>query len=627
MKIFVFFFFLCQEKPAKVLWFVVVSLGFLGAGFLIGNSYNEWQKNPISTSITTKPIADLEFPVVTVCPPKDINTALYHDLVKAGNETLSEKDRKTLKQAAYDIFLEKSHKDYVKRMLPLSNMGNIDQFLQGFHSLPMLFNSNNGMVHIKMWNLNGTITTPWFGESHVEEYYKEDREYHTVLEVPENIQDLVGSSSLIVKLEVDTRKDIQWPESTIMYTLHRTEKSWEEAEAHCLKDGGHLASAVTEEENHMLRRVWGSGKLVWVGGRVHHGKWSWSDNSTWEYTNWLNVPKSVDDDSCTLFGGRWDENSCKGEWPFICKSNTTMKLSYTKDQLSFSSISVWYKYEAASQQLLDSWKDKRMTGFRFSWVIQNPKVTWTSHMSEVGRSIQSPMLGDPFGSFGVSEHEYRATLTLPLRLSAPSSAAPPPPLPPPPPPPASDDFKEEAISYNSVVIEMNVNLIQADEMYAFTSYKFSLLNKIWSEAEANCNSKGGHLATIHSKWEQELAETAAGGREVWLGGRNRGGQWAWVDKTTWGFNNWASGRPQSREYLKMASNGQWRDTTAPIGNSFLCQGPTLDSIKSGSVRMEFTQEQLQFFPFHVLLKTQATNQRNMSASSGNKTTPSNFKLS
>ena len=50
----------------------------------------------------------------------------------------------------------------------------------------------------------------------------------------------------------------------------------------------------------------------------------------------------------------------------------TMKLSYTKDQLNFHSFNVLYKYKAASQQLLDSWKEKRMTGFRFSWKIENP---------------------------------------------------------------------------------------------------------------------------------------------------------------------------------------------------------------------------------------------------------------
>ena len=65
-------------------------LGFIGAGVIIGKSYKEWQENPIATSITTHPIDDLDFPNVTICPPKDSNTALYHDLVKVGNRSLSD---------------------------------------------------------------------------------------------------------------------------------------------------------------------------------------------------------------------------------------------------------------------------------------------------------------------------------------------------------------------------------------------------------------------------------------------------------------------------------------------------------------------------------------------------------
>ena len=131
------------------------------AGTLIGNSYKEWQEHPIATSITTHPIDNLDFPIVTICPPKDSNTALYHDLVKVGNGSLSEKDKKTLKEAAYEIFIRQSHKEHVARMLPISYMGNMGQVLQGFHSLPKPNNLANGF-EIKMWNLNGTITTPWF---------------------------------------------------------------------------------------------------------------------------------------------------------------------------------------------------------------------------------------------------------------------------------------------------------------------------------------------------------------------------------------------------------------------------------------------------------------------------------
>ena len=87
-KYFLFPWFSLQTKSAKALWAVIVCLGFIGAGYLITKSYKDWQDNPIATSITTPPIDNLDFPTVTVCPPKDSNTAIYHDLVKAGNKTL-----------------------------------------------------------------------------------------------------------------------------------------------------------------------------------------------------------------------------------------------------------------------------------------------------------------------------------------------------------------------------------------------------------------------------------------------------------------------------------------------------------------------------------------------------------
>ena len=97
------------------MWVLIVCLGFVGAGILISKSYKEWQEKPIATSITTHPIDDLEFPNVTICPPKDSNTALYHDLVKAGNRSLSDDKRRILKKAAHQIFTEQAHKEYVKK--------------------------------------------------------------------------------------------------------------------------------------------------------------------------------------------------------------------------------------------------------------------------------------------------------------------------------------------------------------------------------------------------------------------------------------------------------------------------------------------------------------------------------
>ena len=102
-------------------------------------------------------------------------------------------------------------------------MGNLDQVLKGFHSLPTPYNDENGLK-IKMWNLNGTITTPWFGGDFVQEYYQEDRDFLMMLELPDDIKDQVGSGSLIIDLEVDTREELGWSEEVTIYIPHTTEK-------------------------------------------------------------------------------------------------------------------------------------------------------------------------------------------------------------------------------------------------------------------------------------------------------------------------------------------------------------------------------------------------------------------
>ena len=288
-----------QTRLAKILWTVLVCLGFITAGYLISKSYNEWQASPIATSITTHPIDDLDFPVVTICPPKDSDTALYHDLVKVGNGTLPDYNKEKLKRASYKIFLDQAHKDYVKKMKPLSHMGNSDQTFKGFHSMPTPHKSANSF-EIRMWNLNGTITTPWFGEDFVEEYYKEDREFHFVLELPKDIKNLIGSGSLTIELEFNSRLEKEWIEQASYkeiedaefkkiqdstYTFHKSKKNWTEAEAECQRNGGHLASVTSNELYEELKDAFGS-VSVWLGGRRELGKWSWSDNSTWGFTKW-----------------------------------------------------------------------------------------------------------------------------------------------------------------------------------------------------------------------------------------------------------------------------------------------------------------------------------------------------
>ena len=64
------------RKLERLFWIVVVILGFTGAGVIIYQSFQDWQDNPITTTIETRPIREITYPKVTVCPPKNTYTDL-----------------------------------------------------------------------------------------------------------------------------------------------------------------------------------------------------------------------------------------------------------------------------------------------------------------------------------------------------------------------------------------------------------------------------------------------------------------------------------------------------------------------------------------------------------------------
>ena len=92
-------------------------------------------------------------------------------------------------------------------MVATSNLGNMDQVFQGYQSLPNAYKLNS--FEIKMWNLNGTITSPYYGEAFVNDFYKEDKEVHMILELPKYIRELIGYGSLHIELEVNTREELE----------------------------------------------------------------------------------------------------------------------------------------------------------------------------------------------------------------------------------------------------------------------------------------------------------------------------------------------------------------------------------------------------------------------------------
>ena len=158
---------------------------------------------------------------------------------------------------------------------------------------------------------------------------------------------------------------------------------------------------------------------------------------------------------------------------------------------------------------------------RFSWRIKNPTVMWTSSISEVGRSLQTPRLGERADQS--SDHTYKVVLTIP------------------------EDFQNEIESEN-LVIQLAMDMKKEDEVAFSTSYILDRdhLNT-WVESDAYCKRKGGLLASIHSLDQQALAKKAADGNYVWLGGsRRKNAEWRWSDNSTWDFKgkDFGKGNPK-----------------------------------------------------------------------------------
>ena len=154
----------------KALWTAIVVACFAGAITMILNSYSykEWQESPVSTTISTHPITELEFPAVTVCPPWQSNTALNHLLEKVKNVTLTKKKRQELLDIAEEVFIKIPNRRKGKQIVRLLSIGNMKSIVHGQYNLPEVEGQTEGDTQL----IN----------------------MHYTLELPENIEEEIGDN-------------------------------------------------------------------------------------------------------------------------------------------------------------------------------------------------------------------------------------------------------------------------------------------------------------------------------------------------------------------------------------------------------------------------------------------------
>ena len=596
-----------QTKIVKCLWFSFVCLGFVGAGLLIGKSYVEWQKSPVSTSISTLSISDLEFPNVTVCPPKGSNTALNYDLMKADNHMLTEEEKNKLSQDAYSVFVDAPFQDYFDRLLSQVNPENTENLFRGYQSIPKVTDGN--VTETRFFSLKGTFHTPWFGGDFEESFFESDQQHRVRLEFPENLKEQIGSGRLVIELEVDTRKGLNetvWirndTAAIFVYKFHSKAENWEDAERICDTEGDHLASIQTHDQQRLVAEYirqnvcFGehSSEYFWVGATNNEtaGVWEWERNHTCTA-----VRRSTGRSPLTTI-----DKDCSNSHAFICQAGrtslsgkTSLTLTYTKDEPTFSFFHVQYSYTPTHSEQETSSNERRMTGFKLSWKIQNKNPPLYLETEEVGQVIETPGFRGPYRpEFYTNDHIFVATLKVPENLL-------------------------DQVGNGSLVIEVEVDLSEGwtEEVQisrggpkVFTVHPEE---KSWYEAEAYCKSMGGNLASIGSG--EELQKIDISSYYYWIGGiyEEGRGTWSWSDGSPWIYSPWGSGYGTHRGgkhcvYL-------WYDKLfyddLPCGEAkaFICQTTWHTLKERANFTFNFTQEEIPLTPFKVRYNYAASQQK------------------
>ena len=189
------------RKCVKLFWILVVLTGFTGAVILVHQSFKE--ESPVSTTIETRPIPELTFPKVTVCPPKNTFTNLNYDLVKIQNMTLDENTRKDLAKYAVELVQEELYNMVMKN---LSLLQDDDKYYNWYHGysligLPFIQEQNYEVYYrMRTYATSGTIYTKYFGDTFDADKVNTDVSYIIEIIFPESIlQD--DNASLHVKFE------------------------------------------------------------------------------------------------------------------------------------------------------------------------------------------------------------------------------------------------------------------------------------------------------------------------------------------------------------------------------------------------------------------------------------------
>ena len=200
-----------SRRYSRLFWIMVVITGFGVATFLISKSFRGWKESPVSTSIEVRPIVEVTFPNVTVCPPRDTFTEINHDLQTVDRIQLDPQTRLELLSSLDDLLLDYFHGTTLRQMDWFSDRDRLRHWYEGRTEIVLPYwKERDRLQYVYHTTATaGEIVTPFYGEPWQDDKFLQNFRYSMYIMNPLSGEDRLGNISLVFDIDQDLITEVK----------------------------------------------------------------------------------------------------------------------------------------------------------------------------------------------------------------------------------------------------------------------------------------------------------------------------------------------------------------------------------------------------------------------------------
>ena len=189
------------KRLSRLFWILTVIGGFTGAIYIIYESFSNWGKNPVTTTIETMPISEITFPNVTVCPPKSSFLNLNYDILQSEKVELNIEARKELLDYAFDVIQDEFYNEMMTNQSKVQYTDRYYNWYHGLTSISYVYHENKQLKYsITTTATSGNITTQSFGEKIEADKLEPNIDINIVFYSPTNV---IKDRNITLKFDID----------------------------------------------------------------------------------------------------------------------------------------------------------------------------------------------------------------------------------------------------------------------------------------------------------------------------------------------------------------------------------------------------------------------------------------